>query len=172
MRSRTCFRCDNNIIGWDLRKKKDGEFYLFSLLLGAGGSKLKTRPASRNKISTTILYLYLKQHNPRFFLDKERKSWQLVNKALMWMYDRLPQLFLLKLNRFQSGDCNFAQKFKLKRFSSWKGSILQSVFYCSGAALYFSQQSTGLTKMCKSKNKRKLCCKHLLKYIILWHKGK
>ena len=130
MGSRTCFQCDNNIIGWDRRKKEVGEFYLFLMLLGAGGSRLKTRPASRNKISTTILYLYLKQHNPRFFLDKERKSWQLVNEALMWMYDRLLQLFLLKLNRFQSGDCNLAQKFILKSFCSWQGSLLQVVFYC------------------------------------------
>ena len=133
-RSRTCFQCDNNIIGWDLQKEEDGEFHLFSLLLGVGGSRLKTRPASRNKISTTILYLYLKQRNPRFFLDKERTSWQLVYEALMWMYDRLPQLFLLKLNRFQSGNCNLAQKFILNRFSSWQGSLLQVVFDCSGAA--------------------------------------
>ena len=88
MGSRTCFQCDNNIIGWDRRKEGDGEFFLFLLLLGAGESRLKTRAASRNKISTTILYLYLKQRNPRFFLDKERTSWQLVYEALIWMCDR------------------------------------------------------------------------------------
>ena len=87
----------------------------------------------------------------------------------------VPQLFLLKLNRFQSGNCNLAQKFILNRFSPWQGSLLQVVFDCSGDTLYFynsHNKAQGWPKCDQeSKNKRKLCCKHLFKYIIVTLRG-